>query len=49
MTVRVERVMQAVRQLSPAEQLELIQALSQALLRHYQHPETDAIPADVKM
>lgn len=33
MTVNVERVFQAAQQLSPTEQLELIQAISQALRR----------------
>jgi hypothetical protein len=33
MTVNVERVFQAAQQLSPAEQLELIQVISQALRR----------------
>ena len=48
MTANVQRVFQAVEQLSPAEQLELIQVISQALLRRYQQVETDAIPQYVK-
>lgn len=48
MTANVQRVFQAVQQLSPAEQLELIQAISQSLLRHYQQPELDAIPPHIK-
>ncbi len=48
MTASVKRVFQAAQRLSPAEQLELIQALSQALLRQYRAPETDAIPPHVR-
>lgn len=48
MTAGVERVLQAVQHLSPEEQLELIQAISQSLLRQYRHTETDAIPPQVK-
>jgi hypothetical protein len=48
MTANVERVFQAVQHLSLAEQLELIQVISQSLRRHYQQPETDAIPQYVK-
>jgi len=48
MTARVEHVLQAAQHLSPAEQLELIHALSQALLRQYQQTESDAIPPHVK-
>lgn len=48
MTASVERVFQAVQHLSPAEQLELIQAISQSLRRQYQQTEADAIPQFVK-
>jgi len=48
MTTSVERVFQAVQNLSPAEQLELIQVISQSLRRQYQQTETDAIPHYVK-
>ena len=48
MTASVERVLQAVEHLSPAEQLELIQANSQSLLHRYQQTEPDAIPSSVK-
>jgi hypothetical protein len=48
MTTSVERVFQAVQQLSPAEQLELIQAISQSLRRQYQQTDADAIPESVK-
>jgi hypothetical protein len=47
MTASVERVFQAVKHLSPAEQLELIQVISQSLRRQYQQ-ETGAIPQYVK-
>jgi hypothetical protein len=49
MTINVDRVFQAVQQLSPAEQLELIQVISQSLRRTVsaQH-EPDAIPVNVK-
>ncbi|MFM7582771.1 MAG: hypothetical protein ACKO9F_08665 [Caldilinea sp.] len=48
MTVNVERVFQAAQQLSPAEQLELIQVISQALRRTVAKSEMDAIPAGVR-
>ena len=48
MTVNVERVFQAAQHLSPAEQLELIQVISQSLWRKVSQIETDAIPASVK-
>jgi hypothetical protein len=48
MTVNVERVFQAAQYLSPAEQLELIQVISQSLWRKVAQVETDAIPASVK-
>jgi hypothetical protein len=48
MTTSVERVFQAVQHLSPAEQLELIQAISQSLRRQYQQTEADTIPKTVK-
>jgi hypothetical protein len=48
MTASVERVFQAAQHLSPAEQLELIQVLSQSLLQQYRQPESDAIPPYVK-
>jgi len=48
MTASVEHVFQAAQRLSPAEQLELIQAISQWLLRQYRQTETDAIPSHVK-
>ena len=52
MTTRVQVLLDAAEQLSPVEQLELIQALSQSLQRHYQPAVTarergDAIPVDV--
>ncbi len=48
MTANVERVLQAAQHLSPVEQLELIQAISQSLLRQYRQTESDAIPPHVK-
>ena len=48
MTTSVERVFHAVQHLSPAEQLELIQVISQSLRRQYQQPEVDTIPNTVK-
>lgn len=48
MTTSVERAFQAVQHLSPTEQLELIQVISQSLRRHYQQTEADAIPQSVK-
>lgn len=48
MTARVKRVLQVVQHLSPAEQLELIQAISQSLLHQYQQRTADAIPQYVK-
>ncbi len=48
MTASVERVFQAAQHLSPAEQLELIQAISQSLRRQYEQTEADTIPHDVK-
>jgi hypothetical protein len=48
MTTSVERVFQAVQHLSPAEQLELIQVISQSLRQQYQQPAADAIPENVK-
>jgi hypothetical protein len=48
MTASVERVLQAAQHLSPAEQLELIQAISQSLLQRYRQVEVDAIPQSVK-
>lgn len=44
----VERVFQAVQSLSPAEQLELIQAISKSLQYQYQQADSDAIPQSVK-
>lgn len=48
MTVNVERVFQAAQQLSPTEQLELIQVISQALRRTVAKSEMDTIPAGVR-
>jgi uncharacterized protein (DUF2384 family) len=48
MTASVERVLQAVLHLSPEEQLELIRAISQSLLRQYRHTEIDAIPPHIQ-
>jgi hypothetical protein len=48
MTASVERVLQVVRHLSTAEQLELIQAISQSLLHQYQQPSPNSIPPSVK-
>lgn len=48
MTVNVERVFQAAQQLSPTEQLELIQIISQALRRTVAQSVMDAIPAGVR-
>jgi hypothetical protein len=48
MTTSVEHVLQAAQHLSPAEQLELIQAISQSLLRQYRQTESDVIPQYVK-
>ena len=48
MTASVERVLQAAQHLSPAEQLELIQAITQSLLHRYRQTEVDAIPQSVK-
>lgn len=48
MTTSVERAFQAVQDLSPAEQLELIQVISQSLRHQYQQTEADAIPTSVK-
>jgi hypothetical protein len=48
MTTTVERVFQAVQHLSPAEQLELIQVISESLRLRYQQTEGDAIPTSVK-
>jgi hypothetical protein len=48
MTTSVEHVFQAVQRLSPAEQLELIQVISQSLRRQYQQAEINAIPETVR-
>ena len=48
MTTSVERVFQTVQHLSPAEQLELIQMISQALRQQYRQPVSDVIPETVK-
>jgi hypothetical protein len=48
MTTSVEHVFQTVQRLSPAEQLELIQVISQSLRRQYQQTEVNAIPETVK-
>lgn len=48
MTVNVERVFHAAQHLTPAEQLELIQVISQSLWRKVTQSEIDAIPANVK-
>jgi hypothetical protein len=48
MTASVERVLRAAQHLSPVEQLELIQAISQSLRRRYEQTEAGAIPHDVK-
>src|SRR5262245_60693148 len=48
MTASVEDVLQAAQRLSPAEQLELIQAISQSLLHRYRQTEADTIPQSVK-
>jgi hypothetical protein len=48
MTTSVERVFQAAQHLSPAEQLELIQAISQSLLHRYRQTESDTIPQHVR-
>ena len=52
MMTSVQVLLDAAEQLSPVEQLELIQALSESLQRHYQPVATardrgDAIPFDV--
>jgi len=44
----IESVLDEAQTLSPVEQLQLIQALSQTLQRRYQQPSTDTIPALVK-
>lgn len=44
----VQRVLDEAQQLSPVEQLQLIQALSQALQQRYEQTPTDTIPALVK-
>jgi len=48
MTSSVARVFRTIQHLSPAEQLELIQAISQSLQRQYQPIDVDAIPPSVK-
>ena len=54
MSTTVEAVLVAARQLSPAEQLELIEALSGSLRRQHQSPpdngttEEDHIPASIR-
>jgi hypothetical protein len=48
MTTSVERVFQSVQNLSPTEQLELIQVISQSLRQHYQQISSDTIPENVK-
>ena len=48
MTTSVERVFRTVQNLSPAEQLELIQVISQSLQQHYQQIASDTIPEHVK-
>jgi predicted membrane chloride channel (bestrophin family) len=48
MTSSVERVLQVVQHLSPTEQLELIQAISQSLLHQYHQSEANAIPHSIK-
>jgi hypothetical protein len=48
MTTSVERVLQVVQHLSPTEQLELIQAISQSLLHQYQQTNSEPIPRSVK-
>lgn len=48
MTTSVERVFRTVQTLSPAEQLELIQVISQSLRQHYQQAASATIPEHVK-
>lgn len=48
MTTSVERVFRTVQNLSPAEQLELIQVISQSLRQHYQQMASDNIPENVR-
>ena len=44
----IKSVLDEAQTLSPVEQLQLIQALSQTLQQHYQQPSVDTIPALVK-
>jgi len=48
MTAGVEHILQEAQRLSPAEQSELIQALSLSLLHQYRQPEPTAIPSVVR-
>jgi hypothetical protein len=48
MTTRVEQLLEVAEQLSQSEKLELIQALSQSLLRYYQPEEIERIPSHVQ-
>jgi hypothetical protein len=44
----MQEVLDEAHQLSPVEQLQLIQALSQVLQERYEHTQADTIPASVK-
>ncbi len=44
----IESVLDEAQTLSPIEQLQLIQALSQTLQRRYEHPSVDTVPTSVK-
>jgi hypothetical protein len=46
-TTNVQRLFEDVQQLSPSEQLKLIQLLTQSLSQHFQRTDGSAIPADV--
>ncbi len=48
MPTTVQRVFQAAQQLSPARQLDLIQAISHALPLRYPQEATEAIPSHIK-
>lgn len=48
MTANVENLFRVVQTLSPAEQLELIQAISHSLQQQYYQSNPDAIPQSVK-
>ena len=48
MTTSVDRIFKEAQQLSPTEQLELIQVISQSLLRQYKPGSVDVIPASIR-